>query len=142
MFFYKKSILLKEFYILGSSDLPRISCGNHKINLAVRSAIKKHKTLSNQMRKLNIWITKTRKSVELTKVFANAKCRQRLENETRWGSTFLMLEQIVKADKRGLLEEIKNEYPCPLSLPIIKNYLIIFSHTYFSILAFRDNPQQ
>ncbi len=142
MLIYKKSMILKEFYILGSSDLPRISCENHKINLAVRSAIKKHKTLSNQMRKLNIWITKIRKSVELTKVFANAKCRQRLENETRWGSTFLMLEQIVKADKRGLLEEIKNETPCPLSLPIIKNYLILSAMHTFSILALRDNPQQ
>ena len=112
-------MLLFQFYILGSSDLPRISCGNHKINLAVRSAIKKHNFFSIQIRKLNVWITKIRKSVELTKVFANAKCRQRLENETRWGSTFLMLEQIIKAEKRGLLDEIRNKNPCPLSLPII-----------------------
>ncbi len=50
--------------------------------------------MSNQIRKLNIWITKIRKSVELSKLFANAKCKQRLENETRWGSTYLMLEQM------------------------------------------------
>ncbi len=120
-----------NIYIKGSTDLPRFSCGNHKINLAVRSAIKKHNSMSFQLRKLNIWITSIRKSVELTKVFANAKCRQRLENDTRWGSTFLMLEQIVKADKRGLLDEIKDDYPCPLSLHIIQNYLCILSHAYF-----------
>jgi hypothetical protein len=86
--------------------LPRISCGNHKINLAVKNAIKRHETMRIQIRKLNIWVTKIRKSVELTKVFGNSRCRLRLDNETRWGSSFLMLEQIVKADKRGLLNEI------------------------------------
>jgi hypothetical protein len=76
LFINKKPILLKEIYILGSADLTRISSGKcHK------------KALSNTMRKLNIWITKIRKSVELTIVFANAKCRQQLEKKTRWGST-------------------------------------------------------
>ena len=84
-----------------------------------------------QIRQLNIWVTKIKKSVELTKVFANAKCRQRLENETRWGSTFLMLEQIVKAEKKGLLEIIKDEHPCPVPLPTIKNHLSILKHAYF-----------
>ena len=74
--------------ILGSSDLPRISCASHKINLAVRSSIKKTHLMLKDIRKLNIWISKIRKSVELTKVFANGKCRQRLDIETRWGSTF------------------------------------------------------
>ena len=111
--------------------MPRISCGNHKINLAVKSAIKRHETMRIQIRKLNIWVTKIRKSVELTKVFANSRCRLRLDNETRWGSSFLMLEQIVKADKRGLLNEILVEYPCPVPLAVIKNYLAILKHAYF-----------
>ena len=71
--------------ILGSSDLPRISYANHKINLAVRRSIKKTPLMLKDIRKLNIWISKIRKSVELTKVFANGKCRQRSDNETRWG---------------------------------------------------------
>jgi hypothetical protein len=70
------------YLIKGSSDLPRISCGNHKINLSVRSAIKKHQKMQSQIRRINVWITTIRKSVELTKIFANAKCRQRLDNET------------------------------------------------------------
>ena len=111
--------------------MPRISCSNHKINLAVRSAIKNHRNMQTHLRAINIWITKIRKSVELTKVFANAKCRQRLDNDTRWGSTFLMLEQIVKAHKQQLLDEIKYECPCPVSLTLIKNYLSILKHAYF-----------
>jgi hypothetical protein len=97
----------------------------------LRSAIKKHQKMQFQIRRINVWITAIRKSVELTKNFANAKCRQRLDNETRWGSTFLMLEQIVKADNRNLLDEIKDQYPCPVSLAVIKNYLSIFKHAYF-----------
>jgi len=81
----------------------------------LRSAIKKHQKMQFQIRRINVWITAIRKSVELTKNFANAKCRQRLDNETRWGSTFLMLEQIVKADNRNLLDEIKDQYSCPVS---------------------------
>ena len=84
-----------------------------------------------QIRSLNKWVTKTRASVQLTKVFANAKCRQRLENETRWGSTFLMLEQIIKAHKRGILDSIMKEHPCPVSMPVITEYLLILNHAYF-----------
>jgi hypothetical protein len=57
--------------------------------------------------------------------------QQRLDIETRWVSTFLMLEQIVKADNRNLLNEIKDQYPCPVSLAVIKNYLSILKHAYF-----------
>jgi hypothetical protein len=37
---------------------------------------KKHKKMQSQIRRINLWITSTRKTVELTKSFANAKCRQ------------------------------------------------------------------
>ena len=87
--------------------------------------------MRSQIRKINIRITKIRKSVELSKVFASAKWRQRLDNDTRWGSTFLMLEQIVKAEQKNLLDEIKDECPCPISLAVIKNYLAILKPAYF-----------
>jgi hypothetical protein len=54
-----------------------------------------------------------------------------LENETRWGSTFLMLEQIVKAEIKGLLNETMDENPCPVQINVIKNYLSILKHAYF-----------
>jgi len=55
----------------------------------------------SHIRKLNIWITKIRKSVELTKIFANAKCRQRLDNETRWGSTFIAYLKLAHSESRS-----------------------------------------
>lgn len=38
---------------LGSDDIPRFSCGCHKLNLAIRKAIKAHKPLVNILSKLN-----------------------------------------------------------------------------------------
>ena len=86
--------------------------------------------MQKHVRLLNVCITKIKISVELTKVFANAKCRQRLDNETRWGSTFLMLEQVIKVQNEGLLEEIKADCPCPVSLATIKNYVSILIPAY------------
>ena len=37
------------------------------------------------------------------------------EVEDNEDSTFLMLEQIIKAEKLGLLNEIKEECPCPVT---------------------------
>lgn len=45
---------------LGSSDLQRISCANHKLNLVVRHAISNHKLLEIYMTKLNKFIDKIR----------------------------------------------------------------------------------
>ena len=52
----------------------------------------------NKNKKIEHMGHKIVKSLELTKGFVNAKCRLRLDNETRCGSTFLRLEQIVRAD--------------------------------------------
>jgi hypothetical protein len=41
-----------------------------------------------------------------------------------------MLEQIIKAENKGLLEEIKAECPCPVSLAMIKNYVAILIPAY------------
>jgi hypothetical protein len=41
-----------------------------------------------------------------------------------------MLEQIIKAENKGLLEEIKAECPCPVSLATIKNYVSILIPAY------------
>jgi hypothetical protein len=42
-----------------------------------------------------------------------------------------MLEQIVKADKGGLFNEILIESLCPVPLEVIKNYLAILKNAYF-----------
>ena len=38
---------------LGSSDLPRFSCGNHKLNIGIKRAIKNHSHIKSVLRKLN-----------------------------------------------------------------------------------------
>ena len=95
--------------------MPRISCAIHKINLVVKSEIKKHKTIAKHLRILN-FITKIRNTIELNKVFANKKCRFRLENSTRWRSGFLMLERIKKAYSKGLLNLDKQDLNLPVTL--------------------------
>ena len=115
--------------------MPRISCANHKTNLAVKSAMKKHKTIVQHVKKLNSFINSIRKSVQLTKIFANEKCRLRLENLTRWGSTFLMLERVQKAFNKGLFDN----HTLPVSINVINNYLKILKHPYlFSTSLQRD----
>jgi hypothetical protein len=42
-----------------------------------------------------------------------------------------MLEIIKKAEKSGLLTEIKDEWLCPVPMPVIKNYLAIISNANF-----------
>jgi len=120
--------------------LPRISCANHKINLVVKSAIRKHKTIAKHLRILNNFITKIRNTIELNKVFANQKCRLRLENSTRWGSGFLMLERIKKAYSKGLFNLDKQDLNLPVPISIINTYLKILKPIYLlNIHLQRDN---
>ena len=91
-------------YFEGTSGLPRICYANHKLNLAVKTAIREHKTIERHFRLLNNFISKIKRTIQSNRIFANAKCRLRLENITRWGSGFLMLETIRKADGLGLLK--------------------------------------
>jgi len=65
------------FYNLGSSELARISCANHKVNLCIRTALAKHKPINSNIRSLNAYVARIKRTIELNKVFANAKCRLR-----------------------------------------------------------------
>ena len=61
------------FYNLGSSELARISCANHKVNLCIRTALAKHKPLNSNIRSLNAYVARIKRSTELNKVFADAE---------------------------------------------------------------------
>ena len=67
---------------------------------------------------MNAYVNRIKQSIELNKVFANAKCRLRLENITRWGSTFLMLERLKKAHKKGLFETLDSSSKLPVSIDV------------------------
>ena len=109
------------------------------MNLCIRAAIAKHKPLSVNIRVLNAYVNKIKRSIELNKVFANAKYRLRLENITRWGSTFLMLERLKKAHKKGLFETLDSSSKLPVSIDVINSYLKILKPAYLVNIYFQRN---
>jgi len=62
---------------IGSNQVPRIYCANHKLNLVVTHSIQQQKVLDCHITKLNAFISKIRKSVELSRDFQELKCRLR-----------------------------------------------------------------
>ena len=71
---------------------------------------------------------------KLNKVFANAKCRLRLEKSTRMGSTFLMLERLKKAYTKDLIDSLVTADKLPVSIDFINSYLKILKPSYFETL--------
>lgn len=122
---------------LGSSELPRISCANHKLNLCIRTAIAKHKPLNVNIRILNSYVNRIKRTIRLNEIFVNAKCRLRLENSTRWGSTFLMLERLKKAHKKGVFDNIDMSNKLPVSIEFINSYLKILKSAYLVNVYFQ-----
>ncbi len=53
----------------GSADLPRFSCANHKLNVAVRGAISIHHKFTQILKDLNKANSKIRRSVQLNHAF-------------------------------------------------------------------------
>jgi hypothetical protein len=122
---------------LGSSELPRISCANHKLNLCIRTAIAKHKPLNINIRILNSYVNRVKRTIRLNEIFVNAKCRLRLENSTRWGSTFLMLERLKKANKKGVFDNFEVSNKLPVSIDFINSYLKILKSAYLVNVYFQ-----
>ena len=68
---------------LGTDNIGRFSCANHKISLVVRSSIIKHPVVSEDLVKLNSFASHINNSIEFNKIFANLNCRLGLKNSTR-----------------------------------------------------------
>jgi len=83
---------LKTFKINpGSDEIPLFLCANHKLNLVIRGAIAIHQELTQILKDVNKSNSSVRRSVKLNRAFKNEKCKLRLENVTRWSSSYLML---------------------------------------------------
>ena len=76
---------------IGSSDLPRISCACHKLNIVIQSAVDGQKLLREILKKLNSYAASSRNIIQINAIFNNAKCRPKLENTTRWFSQLYLL---------------------------------------------------
>ena len=120
---------------IGSSQIPRISCSNHKLNLAVRNAMSQHGMICSDLKKLNSFISTIRCSYNLDRVFQNSKCRLRLENSTRWGSAFLSIETVIRASLRYAIQKDK----LPVSLTRIETYYLILQPSYNLNITFQSN---
>jgi hypothetical protein len=117
--------------------LPRFSCANHKLNLAVRHAIKMHQPLCNALKALNSANAHVRRCIQLNSVFRMKKCRLRLENLTRWSSAYLMLESVKKAYDRDMFNTDNPELKCPIDLKTIEIYIQILKPCYLASIHFQ-----
>lgn len=71
-------------------------------------------------------------------MFKEKKCRLRLENDTRWGSAFLLLEVIIKANENNLFEN-NSETKLPVSITRIVAYYKILKSLYLTNINFQSN---
>ena len=128
--------LKKMSITLGSSDLPRFSCANHKLNLAVRHALSLHKPASDLINKLNACSSHIRRCIQKNREFRLSKCRLRLENLTRWSSAYLMLESIKRAYDKKMFDSSAD---CPVGLDEVELYLQILKPVYLLSISFQNS---
>ncbi len=128
---------IKDLVInLGSDDVFRISCVNHKINLAIRTAIIQHPIICEIFKKLNKFCDNIRSVIVTNNVCKDLKARLRLENNTRWGSAFMLLEVYKKAFDRGVFDNM--DCALPYNIAIIELLLEILKPAYVLVLNFQS----
>jgi len=131
-----ESMPIPDFKInFGTSDLPLFNCVNQKLNLATRAAISIHRPLVDILKDLNKINSSIRQSVQLNRAFKEQKSRVRLENLTRWSSSYLLLLSVKKAYDKGMFESIG----CPVSLQDIEKYLLILKPVYILSQQYQYN---
>jgi hypothetical protein len=89
---------------LGTDQVARYSFANHKLNLAVRKTIENHDESNELMKGLSRYAAKAKKSLNLAKLHRDAKCKLRVNQQTRWLSPYLMCYCFIKARKIGLID--------------------------------------
>lgn len=84
-----------------SKKVPRYSCANHKLNLAIRKSIKDHEKLNNLLKTMSKYASSSKKKLELARILRRKKSKLRKDAKTRWGGSFLMLFTFLKAKEKG-----------------------------------------
>ena len=79
----RKSKNKKLVINFGSDDIFRISCVNHKLNLAIRTAIVSHPVVCGIFKKLNKFCDNVRSVITANNVCKEFRTRLCLENATR-----------------------------------------------------------
>lgn len=120
--------------VIGSNRVLRVSCANHKLNLAIRRGISLCDELKSILVALNNANVQIRRSIKLNSMFRNKKCRLRCENATRWSSSYLLLESTKRAYDKNMFDE---QLQCPVSKEKIELYLQILKPAYILSLKFQ-----
>ena len=88
----------------------------------MKLAIKNDKFLPRVIRRLSAYAAKQRNSLKYVKLSIEKKARLRINNETRWSSTFLLLDSFHKGYKNNIFAD---EFPCPIPFEDIEIYMQI-----------------
>ena len=75
----------------------------------------------------------------MSRVFRKKKCRLRLENLTRWSSSYLLLESVKRAYDKNAFSEDDPEKKCPVELDEIEVYLQILKPAYIFSISMQKN---
>lgn len=86
-----------------SKIIPRYSCANHKLNLAIRKSIKENPQVEQLFKDLSKYASKSKKKLEISRLMRRKKSKLRTNNKIRWGSGFLMLSTFIKAIQNGII---------------------------------------
>ena len=126
---YMKELSLE----IGSNQVPRFNCACHKLNLAIRLATRNHQELSDLLKSITQSSVNIRKVIRLSNTFRLLKFRLRLENLTRWSSSYLMLESVKRAHSRNAFQGLDFEIP----MTLIDIYLQILKPAYILTLSWQ-----
>lgn len=62
-----------------------------------------------------------------------------LENSTRWGSSFLVLESILRAYEKDAIDSNNPEHQLPIPIQVIENYMNVLKPVYLCNVGFQSN---
>jgi len=131
-----RGVPTRAIYNLGSSDLPRFSCANHKLSCAINTALVKQGVCLNICKTLSSANAELRNSIKANHVFRNLKCRTRIYQKTRWCGAILLLFSNKRAYDNGAYD---GEISCPKALVQIETYIQILMPAYYATLGWEKN---
>ena len=124
---------------LGTDELPRFQCADHKLDIVVKKAIKMHSELSSSLQKLNKSNAHFKRVCKLSKIFRKKKCRLRLQGKQRWSLVYLILEATKKAYDKNAFDQNDQERRCPIPYDKIELYLQILKPLYLLNISLQSN---
>jgi hypothetical protein len=112
---------------IGSNQIPRFQCMAHKLNVSIRKSVKDSEYVGNVLTELSNFASNIKKTLILSALHRENKCKIHRQNFTRWSSSFTMLISMLKSYKKNLFDDT---HTCPVSQSIIEKVLRILLPLY------------